>query len=250
LAPTRHLAAQAKEALAERLGIAYLVLVIGDRYARRSVEEMGHPIIDQRLFRTLNLSLPSLGSARWTSLLGELSAEEPFSYLKLAGFAEMAETALAPSPAQLVRDLDPGLRPFFETVYAREEMSDLVWLNMFRIVSSRMGRGGHFLIFIVYLPLESALIDEISCEFRRIANSHGVRNELGFITPIDSGKRALLEYDYFFDQNDPEQIARVRDAGMQAGALIEEYSSRLGTIRWIRHVVNQGICRSENLLYT
>jgi hypothetical protein len=24
----------------------------------------------------------------------------------------------------------------------------------------------------------------------------------------------------------------------------------LGTIRWIRHVVNQGMCRKENLLYT
>jgi hypothetical protein len=24
----------------------------------------------------------------------------------------------------------------------------------------------------------------------------------------------------------------------------------LGTIRWIRHVVNQGMCRKENLFYT
>ena len=72
----------------------------------------------------------------------------------------------------------------------------------------------------------------------------------GFITPVDGGKRAILEYDYFFDQNDPEAIARIQQAGMEAGALIEEYSSRLGTIRWIRHVVNQGVCRTENLLYT
>ncbi|MFA6109133.1 MAG: FAD-binding oxidoreductase, partial [Candidatus Latescibacterota bacterium] len=250
IAPTGRLAAEVKEVFAHQLGIAYLVLVIGDRYARRSLEEMGHPLIDQRLFRALNLGLPSLPSARWTDLLTELSAEEPFSYLKLEGFAEMVETALAPSPAGLVRDLDPELRPFFEEVYAREEMTDLVWLNMFRIVSSRMGRCGHFLIFILYLPLESALIEELSREFRRIADHHQVRNELGFITPIDEGKRAIFEYDYFFDQNDPEQIARIQQAGRKAGLLIEEYSSRLGTLRWIRHVVNQGVCRKENLLYT
>jgi hypothetical protein len=250
MAPTARLAESAKEVFAERLGAVYLVLVIGDRYALRSVEEMGHPIIDQRLFRALNLGLPSLGSARWTDLLGELSAEEPFSYLHVPGFAEMAETALAPSAAGLVRDLDPELRPFFESIYAYEEMTDLVWLNMFRIVSSRMGRAGHFLIFIVYLPLEYQLIQELCGRFRQIADRHALRNELGFISPIDDGKRAIVEYDYFFDQNEPDDIARVQRAGMEAGGVIDEYSARLGTVRWIRHVVNQGISRKENLLYT
>jgi hypothetical protein len=250
MAPTRQLAADAKEILTRKLGIEYLVLVIGDRYALRSVREMGHPYLDQRMFRTLNLGLPSLRSAQWIDLLAELSDEEPFSYLKVDGFAELAETALAPSPAQLVRDVDPELRPFFEEIYARPEMTDLVWLNMFRIVSSRMGRAGHFLIFIIYLPLDSALIEEMSRQFRRIAIHHGLRNDLGFITPADGGKRAILEYDYFFDQNDPDAIARIQRAAMEAGALIEDYSARLGTIRWIRHVVNQGMCRKENLFYT
>jgi FAD binding domain len=250
MAPTRQLAADAKEILTRKLGIQYLVLVIGDRYALRSVREMGHPYLDQRMFRALNLGLPSVRSAQWIDLLAELSAGEPFSYLKADGFAELAETALAPSPALLVRDVDPELRPFFEQVYARPEMTDLVWLNMFRIVSSRMGREGHFLIFIVYLPLERGLIEEFSTAFRRIADRHGLRNDLGFITPADGGKRAILEYDYFFDQNDPDAIARIRRAGMEAAGVIEEYSARLGTIRWIRHVVNQGMCRKENLFYS
>jgi FAD binding domain len=250
MAPTRQLAADAKEILTRKLGIHYLVLVIGDRHALRSVREMGHPYLDQRMFRALNLGLPSVRSAQWIDLLAELSAGEPFSYLKADGFAELAETALAPSPAQLVRDVDPELRPFFEQVYARPEMTDLVWLNMFRIVSSRMGRDGHFLIFIVYLPLERGLVEEFSVAFRRIADGHGLRNDLGFITPADGGKRAILEYDYFFDQNDPDAIARIQRAGMEAAGVIEAYSARLGTIRWIRHVVNQGMCRKENLFYT
>jgi hypothetical protein len=249
IAPTIQSAAVAADVFA-KLGIESLVLVIGDRFARQSVKEMGYPFFDQRLFRALNLGLSGSRSSAWTDILLQLQSDAPFSYLSIPGFTEMVETALAPSPATLAADVDPDLRPFFEQVYSRPEMTDLVWLNMFRVVSSRMGRQGHFLIFIIYLPLESALIEELSAEFKRIADAHGLRNDLGFVTPIDFGKRAILEYDYFFDQNDPDAIARIGHAGMEAGGVIMEYANRLGTIRWIRHVVNQGVCRKENLLYT
>jgi len=250
LSPTKSLAAEVKKIFAEKLGIPYLVLVIGDSHAIRSVAEMGVPAFDQRLFRSIFLGLPSLRSARWLELLGELSTHEPYSYLNIKGFAEMAEVALAPSPAQLLRDVDADLRPFFETVYARPEMTDLVWLNTFRILSSRMGREKQYWVNIVYLPLEGALIEEIESEFRRVAERHGLKHDLGFVTPLDGGKRCILEYDYFYDQTDPDEIARVQRGAMDAGAVIMEYSAKLGTIRWIRHVVNQGISRKENLLYT
>ena len=250
LSPTKKSAAEIKTVFKDKLGIEYLVLVIGDRYAIRSVSAMGHPVFDQRLFKALFLGLPSLRSANWLGLLDSLSSDEPFSYLKLKGFAELAETALSPSPAQLVQETDPELRSFYEKIYARPEMTDLVWLNMFRILSSRMGREKQFSVNIIYLPLETGLIGEICAEFKRIADRHGLKNDLGFITPIDDGKRAILEYDYFFDQTDPEEISRTQRAAMDAGALIESYSARLGTIRWIRHVVNQGFSRKENLLYT
>jgi len=250
LSPTKRQAAEAKEIFTEKLGIPYLVLLIGDAHAVRSVAEMGHPMFDQRLFRAINLGLPSLRSARWLDLLGGISADEPYAYLKIPGFAEMAEVALSPSPARLMEDVDPDLRPFFERLYARPEMTDLVWLNTFRILSSRMGREKQFSVNIVYLPLEAKLIGEMIGEFERVAEHHRLKHDLGFITPIDEGKRCVLEYDYFFDQNDPDEIARTRLAAMDAGAVIESYSARLGTIRWIRHVVNQGVSRSENLLYT
>jgi hypothetical protein len=250
LSPTKKSAAEIKDVFRTKLGIEYLVLVIGDQYAIRSVSAMGHPVFDQRLFKALYLGLPSLRSADWLALLDSLSGDEPFSYLKLKGFAELAETALTPSPAQLVEETDPELRSFYEKIYARPEMTDLVWLNMFRILSSRMGREKQFSVNIIYLPLEAGLIGEFCAEFKRIADRHGLKNDLGFITPIDDGKRAILEYDYFFDQNEPDDIARTQRAAMDAGALIESASARLGTIRWIRHVVNQGFSRKENLLYT
>ncbi len=69
LAPTKRRPRRSRRSSRRSCGIPYLVLVIGDRHARRSVEDMGHPAFDQRLFRTINLGLPSLRSAGWLGLL-------------------------------------------------------------------------------------------------------------------------------------------------------------------------------------
>ena len=58
----------------------YLVLFIGDKYALRSVRDMGQPFIDQKLFKTLSTwdcrhYIPD----KWLDLLKELSDDEPFS---------------------------------------------------------------------------------------------------------------------------------------------------------------------------
>jgi hypothetical protein len=249
LAPTKKLAAEAKDVFTQKLGMSYFVLFIGDAYALRSVREMGHPIINQKLFKTLSQGLPALKSAKWLDLLNELADDEPFSYLRLSQFVELAEMALAPSPAQQTRDIDPDLRPFFEKLYSRPELSDLAWLNTFRIQSSRFGREKPCVALVFYLPMDKDLIAEIQDGLRGIAEKHHLKNELGFITPIDSGKRCVWEYDYYFDHNDPDEIARIQQATSEAGALLDEYCQKTGTIRQVRYVVNQGCCRKENLLY-
>jgi hypothetical protein len=249
LAPTKKLAAEAKDIFTKKLGMPYLVLFIGDRYALRSVRDMGQPAIDQKLFKTLSQGLPALHSAKWLDLLKELSDDEPFSYLRLGQFGDLAETALAPSPAQLTEDIDSDLRPFFEGLYSRPEMTDLVWLNTFRILSSRYCREMPCVALVCYLPIDTSLIDEIQDGLRDIAEKHHLKNEFGFITPIDSGKRCVWEYDYFFNHNDPDEISSIQQATYEAGILLDEYSVKTGTIRQVRYVVNQGCCRKENLLY-
>ena len=249
IAPTRQLAAEAREAFENRLGIACMVLVIGDRYALRSITDMGHPVIDQRLFTALSLGLPALKSASWLDLVAELAAEEPFSYLKIEGFVELAEAALAPSPAKLARETAPELRGFYEKLYARPELTNLVWLNMFRITSTRIGRDKHFFPLLMYLPLDHSLISVLNDGFSRIGERHQLKHEFGFVTPVDGGKRCIYEFDYFYDQNDRDDIARVQRATQEAGELIEAHAAREGTIRWLKYLLYQGYCRKENLLY-
>lgn len=250
LAPTKQLAAGIKEVFEQKLGIPYLVLLIGDRYALRAVQEMGYPAIDQKLFKILYQGLPSLHGAQWVDLLKELSDDDPFSYLRLGQFSELAEIALAPSPAQMTQDIEADLRPFFEKLYSRPEMTDLVWLSTFRIQSSRYCREKPCVALVLYLPIDHSLIAEIQVGLRNIAQKHHLKNEFGFITPFDNGKRCVFEYDYYFDHNDPDDVLRIRQATVEAGALLDEYSQKTGTVRQVRYVVNQGCCRKENLLYS
>jgi hypothetical protein len=249
LSPTKKLAAEVKDTFKDKLKIEYLVLVIGDTYALSSIKAMGYNYFDNRMIRILNLGLPSLTSAKWLDLMNDLTDEKPFSYLGLKHFPDLAEAALAPSPAQLVHDVDPELRPFFEKLYSRSEMTDPVWLNMFRIISSRMGREKHVIPIIIYLPIDNTLIAEINNEFKRIADCHGLKNDYGFITPLDNGKRCVFEYDYYLDQNDPDERMKMQQAMMEAGMMIEKYSAKTGTVTWIRYVFCQGFSRKESYLY-
>jgi UDP-N-acetylenolpyruvoylglucosamine reductase len=250
LSPTIKSAAETKNIFINKLEIPYLVVVIGDKYAIRSITEMGFPFFDQRLFNALYLGLPSLKSAKWLEMIKDLSDDEPFSYLRIKSFADLLETALNPSPALYCEQIDPDLRTVFEKLFSRKEMTDLVWLNMFRIMSTRLGRKKPFLPLLSYLPVDNDLINELSERFRFIAEKYQIDNEFGFITPIDNGKRCIFEYDYFYDYNNPDEISRIRLAGSEANSLIDEYSVKTGTVKGHPYVLYQGFCRKENLLYS
>ena len=90
-------------------------------------------------------------------------------------------------------------------------MTDMVWLNMFRIISARMSRNKHMFAFLIYVPLDGGkVIDEIISGFARIAEGQGLDHDYGFLTPMDFGKRAILEYDYYIDHTDEAEKARDR----------------------------------------
>jgi hypothetical protein len=250
LSPTKKSAAETKKFFIERLGIPFLVVVIGDKYAIRSINEMGVPYFDQTLFRTMYLGLPSLKSAQWLDLVKELSDDEPFSYLRIKNFSNLFEAALSPSPELYSREIDPELRPFYEKLFAGKEMTDLIWLHMFRIMSTRVGRRKPFLPVLIYLPIDNLLINELSGKFKEIADKYQIDNDFGFITPIDNGKRCIFEYDYFFDHNDQDEIKRIRSAAEEVNNLVDEYSVQTGTVRGHPYVLYQGFCRKENLLYS
>ncbi len=250
LSPTKKMASEIKRIFVDKLNIPWLVVVIGDKYAIRAIGEMGYPHFDQNLFNSLYLGLPSLKDAQWLDLVKELSDDEPYSYLKTKSFAELFDTALSPSAVKYSQEVDPDLRPFFEKLFSRHEMTDLVWLNMYRIMSTRLGRKKPFLPALMYLPIDKNLINELCDKFRQIAGKHQVDHDFGFITPIDNGKRCIFEYDFFYEYNDPDDIQRIRRVAAEANMLIDDYSVKTGTVKGHPYVLYQGFCRKENLLYS
>jgi hypothetical protein len=250
LSPTKKMASDIKNIFIDKLNIPWLVVVIGDKYAIRSIGEMGYPFFDQDLFRSLYLGLPSLKNAQWLEMAKDLSDDEPYSYLKVKSFAELFETALSPSAKLYAQEVDKELIPFFEKLFSLPEMTDLVWLNMYRIMSTRLGRKKPFLPALLYLPIDKKLINEFCDKFRLIAEKYHIDNDFGFITPIDNGKRCIFEYDFFYDYNDPDEIQRIRQVGMEANMLIDEYSVKTGVVKGHPYVLYQGFCRKENLLYS
>jgi len=250
LSPDAGLARRVKEVFTEALGIAYLVLVIGDRYAIGAVRSMGVTVIDNGLFRTLFLGLPALAGSEWADLIRGLAGpERPYDFLAKEALRPLIEAALRPSAEMLASAFPEDLRPFFASLYRDPRMTDLVWLNAFRILSARMGREKHVVAFIVYLPAEPALVDQVNSAFRGIGDAHGIKHDYGFLTPLDLGKRAVFEYDFYLDHNDPAQAALMRGAVAAAAAMIERQSAAHPGIKWIRYTLYQGFARKEHILY-
>jgi len=66
--------------------------------------------------------------------------------------------------------------------------------------------------FLVYVPTDRLdVIHEVIGGFGRVAGEHGLDHDFGFLTPMDLGKRAILEYDYYIDHTDP--LRRTRSPG-------------------------------------
>ncbi|OGS41250.1 MAG: hypothetical protein A3K77_06495 [Euryarchaeota archaeon RBG_13_31_8] len=68
---------------------------------------------------------------------------------------------------------------------------------------------------------------------------------LGFILPMDDGKYAFFEYDYYYDHNDIDATKRV------SKALIETTENCLvmGDILMVLNYLFKGLYRKEHVLY-
>ena len=252
IAPTVELAHKIKRVFQEDLGMEYAVLMIGDSYAAQAIKSMSEVTMDGEMMKTLILGLPKLVDREWQSLIQDLEgSQRPYETLLKSEMLPIIKAILLPSPGSLAASVTPDLQEFFAELYSRPELTDIVWLNDFRIISSRMGRDKHVVAFIVYVPLDNIpLIQEINREFQKTADEYGIKNDYGFLTPLDMGKRAVLEYDYYGDHTDEEETQRMQQAVMAIGRVLEDFMLRYPGVKWIKYVFNQGFSRKESFLYT
>ncbi len=251
MSPSRELAEKLKKVLWSTLGIQYAVFVIGDRYAREAIRKMGKVWIDNRMLRTLMLGLPRLLDDEWIDLLENFEAQRPpFEIFCKEEMYPILEAVLRPSAETISSAIDEDLRDFYRQLYSRPEMTDMVWLNSFRIVSSRMARHKHVLAFLVYVPLDKGeVIQGIISEFAKVADSCGIEHEYGFLTPLDLGKRAILEYDYYIDHTDESEREKVKRAMSDIEPYLDDLARKTKGVMGFKYVFSQGCARKEAFLY-
>ncbi len=251
LSPDEGLAAKLKEALPQALGIDYAVFAVADRFARDAIGKMAPAVIDASLLRLLMLGLPRLVEPSWLDLIREFEGRErPWELLCRADMRPVVEAALRPSPETVSESVPEALRPFYRELYARPEMTDMVWLNMHRIVSARMSRRKHMFAFLVYVPPDKPLvIREVLDGFARVAEANGIDHDFGFLTPMDLGRRAILEYDYYVDHTDPAEREKIARALPEIEPWLDGLAARVPGVLSLKYVFSQGCSRKENFLY-
>jgi hypothetical protein len=251
LSPDETLAGKLKAALPGALGVEAVVFVVADRYGRDAIRKMVPAVIDSSLLRLLMLGLPKLVEPRWLDLVREYEGRaRPFELLCRPDMRPVVEAVLQPAPETIAGAVPEALRPFYRELYARPEMTDMVWLNMHRIVSARMSRRKHMFAFLVYVPPDRLdVIHEILDGFARVAEAHGLDHDFGFLTPMDFGKRAILEYDYYLDHTDPAEREKIGRAMPELDPWLDDLAARVPGVLSLKYVFSQGCSRKDNFLY-
>jgi len=120
-------------------------------------------------------------------------------------------------------------------------MTDMVWLNSFRIVSARMSRRKHMFAFLMYVPLDRIdVIKQIIARFERVAERYAIEHDYGFLTPIDLGKRAILEYDYYIDHTDESEREKIRNAMVELDPWLDRVTAEHEGVMSLKYVFAQG----------
>jgi hypothetical protein len=252
ISPDLALSEKVKRVLPDDMGINFGVYVVADRWGRDSICRMaGKAVIDQDLFRTMALGLPHLAEGDILDLLRSAEGcKAPYEMLSVPEIRALLEAVLDPSPETLAQSVDAELRESYLELYRQPQFTDLVWINTFRIVSARMGRRKHILAFIIFLPLDETLVSTICERFAAIARQSGVDHDYGFLTPVDMGKRAVLEYDYYIDHADPLEREKAGRAMSRLIPWLDGMCMDPGNgMTWLKTVFTQGSARKEGWFY-
>jgi hypothetical protein len=249
ICPTPQIAKDFEYICQNYLKLNYIIDVICDEYDKKIVEEMAEYTIDKSLIKSLILGAPKLASLKGSEFLKVLSEEEdPLKAIITGPMRNHLEKGLDASPEQIAKVFDEDLQDFFKKVYAKPEMTDIVWLHAFRILPSRMMRQRMFFGQAGKIwPCDDGenvvkWHDMIVEECNKYNN---FEHALGFMNIGDHGKIVGLEYDFYYDHNDPEAAKAVSKASIET-----TYKSlEMGRIISLFSLIFKGIYRKEHILY-
>jgi len=246
ICPTNEIAEDFDFIAKNYLKLNFVVDIICDKYDKKIVQELADVIIDEKMMKTLILGSPNLAKLRESEFLKILSEEkEPLKAIFAGPMRKHLEKGLDPSPKQVAKTFDEDLQDFFEKVYSKPEMTDVVWLHAFRILPSRLMRQKMFMLRGGYIVADKQKIVNLNKMLNETGNKYKLSNALGFISFLEHGKYAFLEYDYYFDHLDPDSHNRLNQA------IVETLQKELKIKGFlpVEYVFHKGLHRKEHLFH-
>lgn len=246
LCPTDQIARDFEYVMTKHLKTRYLVDVIGTEGDRRLIEARAPLMVDEAMMKTFLLSTPTLASLKDHPLLTAVEREAmPMQSITTGSLRPLLVQALNPSPKQIAATYPVDLQGFFAKLYARPEIADPVWLHAHRILPPRLLRQHMFMIRGGFLRANPSLILQAHDVLAAAGQNHQLDHALGFVSFIDEGKIAFIEYDYYYDHTIPEEVDRMNAA--VAESLMDELV--LGDYIPLEYVLQKGMHRKEHVFY-
>jgi len=246
ICPTNEIAEDFDYIAQNYLKLNYIVDVICDKYDKMIVKELADVIIDEKMMKTLILGSPKFSSLKESEFLKILSEEKnPLKAIFAGPMKKHLEKGLDPSPKQVAKIFDEDLQSFFEEVYSKPEMTDVVWLHSYRILPSRLMRQRMFMLRGGYIVADKNKIIDLNNMLKETGDKYKLSNALGFISFLENGRFAFVEYDYYFDHLDPDSHNRLNQAIVETLQLELKIKGLLP----IEYVFHKGLYRKEHLFY-
>ena len=247
LSPTPKIAEDFEFILKNYMKLNYVVDVICNKDEKKIIEDMVEYTIDKSLLKSLILGSPKLASLKDSEFLKILSEEvDPLKAIFAGPMKKHFEKALDATPENISKVYDKDLQDFFKKVYSKPEMTNIIWLHEHRIFPSRLMRQRMFLPMggVIWTAYEKNLLEWINM-FEKIGDKHKLVHALGFISPFDQGRFAVLEYDFYYDHNDLDAKKRVDKAIIES----QEKSLEIDGILSALNFYFKGVYRKEHILF-
>ncbi|VVB59984.1 D-lactate dehydrogenase (acceptor) [uncultured archaeon] len=246
ISPTHEIAEDFNFIAEKYLKLNYVVDVICDAQNKKIVEELAEVSFDHAMLKSLILGSSKLASMKESSLLKTIAEEEnPLKAVFGGPMRKHFEKGLASSPQELAKVFPEDLRDFFEKLYSKPELTNPVWLHSFRILPCRMERKHMWMYRGGYMPGDKKTILKVIDALEKPAQTYNIDGAFGFLSYLERGKLAHLEYDYYYDHTDPDARKRVNKA------IVESWRRQFAIkgVTPLEFICSKGLHRKEHILY-
>jgi len=247
ISPTPKIAEDFEYILKNYMKLNYVVDIICNKDEKKIIEEMVDYTIEKPLLKSLILGCPKLATLKDNEFFKILSEEEdPLKAIFAGPMKKHFENALEGTPENISKIYDKDLQEFFKKAYSKPYLTNIIWLHEHRIFPSRLMRQRMFLPMggVIWTAYENNLLEWIKM-FEDVGDKHKLVHALGFISPFDLGKFAVLEYDFYYDHNDVDAKKRVDKAIIES----QEKSLEIDGILSALNFYFKGLYRKEHILF-